>query len=425
MLHRTASVAAAVVLAAAVTLTGCGREGDATDSAQTAAPISAGEATGTITVWAQGAEGAALPAMVKEFEAANPDVKVNVTAIPWDAAHNKYQTAIAGGTTPDVAQLGTTWMADFADALDPTPSEVDTSGMFEGATSATVVEETAVGVPWYVDTRVVYYRTDLAAKAGYSTPPENWDDFKAMAKALQTKAGADWGIALAPGGADSFQSALPFAWSNGASLMNSEGTQWTLDTPELIEALTYYQSFFTEGIADKNLSTAVGAISSEFVSGTTPMFIGSPAEVGQLDQAGGADFSSKYAVMRIPESVSSTSFVGGSDLVVFEKSENRDAAWKLVQWLSQADTQTAFYKSTGDLPSVQSAWDDPSLSEDEKLAVFNAQLSDTKSPPANTGWTEVSAAADTQLERIVKSGTDPAAAMQKLQSTADGIGTGG
>jgi multiple sugar transport system substrate-binding protein len=207
--------------------------------------------------------------------------------------------------------------------------------------------------------------------------------------------------------------------------MNSEGTQWTLDTPELIEALTYYQSFFTEGIADKNLSTAVGAISSEFVSGTTPMFIGSPAEVGQLDQAGGADFSSKYAVMRIPESVSSTSFVGGSDLVVFKNSENRDAAWKLVQWLSQADTQTAFYKSTGDLPSVQSAWDDPSLSEDEKLAVFNDQLSDTKSPPANTGWTQVSAAADTQLERIVKSGTDPAAAMQELQSTADGIGTGG
>ena len=78
-------------------------------------------ASGTITLWAQGSEGEALPALLKEFEAENPGVKVNVTAIPWDAALSKYQTAIAGGTTPDVAQMGTTWMGDFADSFDATP----------------------------------------------------------------------------------------------------------------------------------------------------------------------------------------------------------------------------------------------------------------------------------------------------------------
>jgi multiple sugar transport system substrate-binding protein len=57
-------------------------------------------ATGTITMWAMGAEGEALPDFVKTFEKANPGVTVKVTAIPWDAAHNKIQTAIAGGNTP-------------------------------------------------------------------------------------------------------------------------------------------------------------------------------------------------------------------------------------------------------------------------------------------------------------------------------------
>src|SRR5437867_12060141 len=127
MLHPKATKAAVIGLAAALLLTACGRDtGSGSGPTESAAPIASGPATGTITVWAQGAEGAALPAVAKEFEAANPGVKVNVTAIPWDAAHNKYQTSIASGSTPDVAQMGTTWMADFADAFDPTPRGIDT-----------------------------------------------------------------------------------------------------------------------------------------------------------------------------------------------------------------------------------------------------------------------------------------------------------
>jgi multiple sugar transport system substrate-binding protein len=422
MVPRRAYLTAAV-LAAAMVVAGCGRS-DSNSDAPAAGPLASGPASGTITLWAQGAEGEKLPDLLKEFEAANPGVKVNVTAIPWDAAHNKYQTAIAGGTTPDVAQMGTTWMADFTTAFDPTPIGIDTSGMFEGSKGSTTVKGTSYGVPWYVDTRVIYYRTDLAAQAGYTSPPATWDEFKAMAKALQSKAGAKWGINLNPGGADSFQSALPFVWSNGTSLMNADTTKWTLDTPQMVDALKYYQSFFTEGIADKSVSTAAGAREAAFVNGSTPMLIDAPAEIGQLDKAGGAGFSSKYSVMRFPKQQSSTSFVGGSNLVVFKKSKNRDAAWKLVQWLSQPKIQATWYKSTGDLPAVQAAWDDPSLSGDPKLAVFKAQLADVKSPPANTAWTQVSAAADTQLERIVKSGTDPAAAVKALQSSADSIGTG-
>lgn len=423
MVHRRTYLAA-VLLTGAVVVAGCGRGDDGSTTPAPAGALGSGPAGGTITLWAQGAEGEKLPALLKQFEAANPGVKVEVTAIPWDAAHNKYQTAIAGGTTPDVAQMGTTWMADFATAFDPTPTGIDTSGMFEGSKGSTQVNGTTYGVPWYVDTRVVYYRTDLAAKAGYPSAPATWDDFKAMAKAMQTKASAKWGINLNPGGADSFQSALPFVWSNGASLMNADNSKWTLDTPQMAQALTYYQSFFTEGIADKNVSTAAGAREAAFVDGSTPILIDGPSFIGQLDQAGGAGFGSKYGVMRLPKQQSSTSFVGGSDLVVFKKAKNRDGAWKLVQWLSQPQVQADWYKATGDLPAVQSAWDDPSLTGDPKLKVFKDQLTDAKTPPANTAWTQVSAAADSQLERIVKSGTDPAAAAKALQSSADSIGTG-
>ena len=122
-----------------------------------------------MTMWAQGAEAENLPELLKEFEAANPGVTVEVTPIPWDAAHNKYQTAIAGGQTPDIAQMGTTWMGDFADAFDPAPAEFADAGFFAGSMKSTEVNGASVGVPWYVDTRVLFYRKDLAEQAGYTT----------------------------------------------------------------------------------------------------------------------------------------------------------------------------------------------------------------------------------------------------------------
>jgi len=171
---RRTVFAVAGLTASALALTACGREaGDAgAGAAASAKPISEGKATGELTVWALGAEGEKLPALVKEFEAANPGAKVKVTAVPWDAAHDKFASAITAGQTPDAAMVGTTWMGEFAgmDALDPTPEGIDKASFFEGAQKTTEVDGTAYGIPWYVETRLVYYRTDLAAKAGITEP---------------------------------------------------------------------------------------------------------------------------------------------------------------------------------------------------------------------------------------------------------------
>src|SRR6476646_1606366 len=219
-MRRTTAIAVACMTAAALTVTACGRSADngGTAAGQTGAAVSTGKASGTITVWAMGAEGDNLSKLTKDFEAANPGVKVQVTAIPWDAAHDKFTTAITANKTPDVAMVGTTWMGEFAgmDALDPTPPSIDKSAFFDGAQKTTEVNGTSFGVPWYVETRLVYYRKDLAKKAGITTPPTDWAGLKAMAKAMQTKAGAKFGMGFQAGGTGSWQSIMPFGWSAGA-----------------------------------------------------------------------------------------------------------------------------------------------------------------------------------------------------------------
>jgi multiple sugar transport system substrate-binding protein len=416
-MRRTSAIAIAGMTALAMTVSACGRSDSPAGQpgGQTGAAVGTGAATGTITVWAMGAEGEKLPDLAKEFEAANPGVKVNVTAIPWDAAHDKFTSAIAANQTPDAAMVGTTWMGEFADlgALDPTPGSIDQSVFFEGANETTKVNGTSYGIPWYVETRLVFYRTDLAEKAGITEPPTDWDGLKAMAKAMQDEADAEWGIGLQAGGTGSWQSLMPFAWSGGAELTKDDGKAYNFDTPEMLKAVQYYQSYFTDGIANK-AAPATPTTEPDFVSGKVPMFISGPWMMAAVEDLGGAGFEDKYGVIQIPADQVSSSFVGGSNLVVFKNTQNRDTAWTFIQWLAEPATQVKWYESSTDLPSVKSAWEDPALAADEKLATFGKQLETAQAPPSFATWEEVITSLD----------TDPAAALKTVQQQADSIGTG-
>lgn len=424
---RKAAVAAVAVITASAFLAACGRTDTAASpgASQSGSSVAEGPATGTLTVWAMGAEGEALPGLVEKFKEANPDVTVNVTAVPWADAYTKFKAAIAAGEAPDVAQVGTTWMGEFVglDALDPTPATVDGSQFFEGAWATTQVGGTSYAVPWYVETRLVFYRTDLAEKAGV-TVADDWDGLKAMAKAMQEKAGATWGISLQPGQTGSWQTVVPFMWSNGGNVINADQTAWTWDDAKNAEALAYYQSYFTEGIA--NPAPAQGTTESDFATGKVPMFISGPWMMAAVEKAGGGDaFKDKYNVMLMPKKETATSFVGGSNLAVFKNTQNRDAAWKLVDFLSQEETQIEWYDLTTDLPALQSAWNDPALSGDAKLATFGEQLKSAKAPPSVATWEQVAASLDAQIEQVTKAGVDPTAALATVQAEATSIGIGG
>lgn len=417
-LVRVGAAAVAVSLAVA----GCGRSEDTGDGT-VAAPseVAEGPAEGTITVWAMGAEGEQLDAIAQDFMAENPDATVEVTPVPWDAAHNKIATAIAAGDTPDVSLVGTTWMGEFArtDALDPTPTElIDAGSFFEGSWSTTVVDDTAYGVPWYTETRVLYYRTDLAEQAGITEAPADWDGLKALAQGVQ-EAGAEWGIYLQPGGTGAWQTFMPFAWQNGAELV--DGESFTLDTPEFVEALEFYESFYAEGLSPTG---ADPAIEQSFVSGKVGAFFSGPWHLSLIADAGGEEFADKWAVATMPQKESGTSFVGGGDLVVFKDGENREGGWKFVEYVSRPEVQQKFYGMVGALPTTTAAWESGELAEDPQLAVFGDQLDDAKSPPTIPTWEQVASVIDGEIEKTVKADLDPAQAAAAIQSGAESIGTG-
>ncbi|MEV4165192.1 extracellular solute-binding protein [Nonomuraea dietziae] len=412
-------MAALAAIVVATTLTACGRDSEGGAQSSPSSTVAA-KATGTITMWAMGNEGELLPDFVKKFEADNPGVTVEVTAVPWDSAYQKFQTAIAAGNVPDLAMMP--GLPVFKDAFAPVPDAIDTSGMYPGAVTTGTIGGQLLEVPWYVDVRALYYRTDLAKKAGWDKPPATWDELRQMAQDMQKKAGAKWGVRLPAGTTGSFLSSLWMAWSNGAELMNADQSAWTLDTPEFASAYEYLASYFKQGIADPNADTAPAAAVKDFLTGATPMLVAGPFVRAAIAQAGGEKSAGMYATATLPVGKSSTSFVGGSNLVVFKGAKNPDSAWKLVQWLSQAQTQAAWYKVSGDLPAVQSAWQDPALVSDPTLAAFAEQLKTAKAPPQLVSFDKVGAAGDSAIEQIIKGGKPVAEVLRQLQEQADAIG---
>jgi multiple sugar transport system substrate-binding protein len=407
------------VAALAVVVTGCGTNDDATSGP---APETDPDAvSGSLEVWGMGAEGEAMSMLAEMFTDEYPDVSVNVTPVAWDVAHDRLVTAVAGGQMPDVTQLGTTWMGEFAllDALDPTPETIDPSTFFEGAWDTTVVDGTSYGVPWYVETRLLYYRTDLAEEAGWTEPPADWDELKQMAADLQ-EGGARHGISLGLG-IGSWQQYLPFVWSNGGAVVDDDD-EFVLDDPANVEALEYYASFFDEGLTEAQPEGF--DITPAFVQGTFPMFFSGPWHLALIDETGGAEIEGKWTVAPMPQRDSATSFVGGSNIVVSRDTDNRDAAWAFVEFVSRPDVQSAWYQEVGALPSVQEAWESGELAEDEHLTIFGDQLEDAQAPPPIPTWEEVAAAIDDQIERAAVGGVSPEDAAATMQSNAESIGTG-
>ncbi|MBE1878085.1 extracellular solute-binding protein [Myceligenerans sp. TRM 65318] len=418
---RLVAAATASTLTLALALAGCGRGDGTGTAAEGSSELTEGPATGTIEVWAMGTEGELLPELAERFEADNPDATVNVTPVPWESSTEKINTAIATGEVPDVMQVGTTLMSGFVGlgGLAPTPEEIDPAAFFPGAWDTTVVDGTSYGVPWYVESRVLYYRTDLAEEAGVEAP-ETWEDLTAFAAGLQD-AGADHGIALQTRGNSTALMYLPFYWQAGGEIMDDAG-EFTLDNDAQVEALEYYSSFMRDGLAPPVLVEDEKV--QNFIDGRLGSFVSGPWERANLLTTAGDDFEESFGVVPLPQDVETASFIGGSNLAVLADAANPDAAWKFVRFATDPATQVDWFEISSDLPAVQAAWDDPALADDDAVAVYDGVLETARSTPAIPTWAEIEHEIDLLIEQVVAGDLSPEDAAARMQEAATSIGTG-
>ncbi len=147
----------------------------------------------TLVFWAMGVEGEYVSTLIKEFERKNPEIKVVIQQIPWTAAQEKLITAYASNMLPDIFQLGNTWIPQFKsllalenlDGYIKSSSVINSNNYFRGIWETNIIDSSVYGIPWYVDTRVLFYRSDILRKAGFNEPPKTWNELYTISKKVK------------------------------------------------------------------------------------------------------------------------------------------------------------------------------------------------------------------------------------------------
>lgn len=407
---RTASLA--LVAASALTLTACGGSGGVDTDA---------DAKQTLTVWAMGTEGEKLADVAEAYQKAHSNITVKVTPVGWDVAHQKLVAAAAAGKLPDVMQMGSSYLGEFADmgALEP----VDTKAFrqkdfFPAAWDQGVYDGTSYGVPWYVDTRVLFYRTDLAKKAGLSGAPATMTDLQKAAEAYQSKAGSKWGLSVQPSGLDAVQSFFPFLYSGGGAILDDSGKP-VVNSADAVKALENYGSYFTKGLSDKTFRPGYD-VTKDFNTGTVPMFFSGPWVVGLLDD-NYPDLKGKWAVAAVPSDKTSASYAGGSSLAISADSSHKAAAKEFISYLTDAKGQADWYERTSDLPANTAAWKTGELATDATMNVFRKQMETAESLPAQPKGTEITSKVDDAIGAVSQGKSSAKAALDKAQSEIESL----
>ena len=382
----------------------------------------------TIELWGLGQEGEVVAERIPEFERQNPGIRVVLQQIPWIAAHEKLLTACAGDSTPDLAQLGNTWIPEFvavralADlgAFAKSSRTIDGHDDFPGIWATNVVDGVLYGIPWYVDTRVLFYRSDVLAQVGYPRGPRTWSEWvDAMAK-IQEGRKTRYAILMPT---NEFEPIEVLAMSNGSSFLNPTGTRGEFEAPPFREAFQFYVDAFHRGFAPVVSNTQVANLYQQFAQGDFAMHITGPWNVGEFKRRLPPEMEGKWATAPLPARDSRTptgvSMAGGSSLVVFRSSRHKEAARKLIEFLSQPEEQVRLFARTGDLPARRSAWSTPALANDPYFPAFREQLERVQPLPKVPEWEEIANSIFAHGEAAIRRAKTPAAALADLDRTAD------
>ncbi|PWB77560.1 MAG: ABC transporter substrate-binding protein [Holophagae bacterium] len=351
-----------------------------------------------VRFWGLGREGEVVDELLDPFRAEHPELRVEVQQIPFTAAHEKLLTALIGGAAPDLAQVGNTWIPEFVvlgavEPLDPwleRSSVIRREGYFGGVWETNLVDGRLYGVPWYVDTRIVFYRTDLLDAAGCLPFPRSWQDWlECMRRVVALPGGERFAILLPT---DEWAQPVVLGLQQGATLLADDGSRGAFSSREFARAFDFYIQIFDEHLAPVLSTSQIGNVYQQFAEGRFAMYITGPWNLGEFRRRLPASTLEVWGTAPLPapdENWPGVSLAGGASLVIFRSSERKSAAWQVVEYLSRPEVQLEFYRLSGDLPARVTPWSDPLLADDPQVAAFFTQLGHVRPMPRVAEWEQI------------------------------------
>ncbi|MBL7255314.1 extracellular solute-binding protein [Paractinoplanes lichenicola] len=399
MKRKIAAVAAitATLLGAAA----CGSSSD--DDAPTTSASGKVDGTGkTLKVWlmvdAQSAWKGVVDDASKRFTDAT-GAQVNVEYQQWANHLTKLDATLAGSDVPDVVELGNTEFPKyvFAGAFGAVnPADYENSGSWlQGLKGACDFEGKTYCVPYYAGARVLIYRTDLLKKVG-AEAPKTYDEFLATAEKVQAseKANSKFGAVYMPG--QYWYAAMSWVKSTGGDIAKQDGDKWVgqLSQPQSIEGLQRWVDLvkkYSKADPTKNENDQANT----FAQGTAAMFYGNAWEQGAAEETKKdpnnpdsplvpTKVKGKLAAAPMPEV---PSFLGGSNLGITEKSQNKELAAQWIKAFTDSTSMAGLVKANA-LPNA-TALLDKAAADNPKIAPAALAAKNSWFPPNAEKWADV------------------------------------
>jgi multiple sugar transport system substrate-binding protein len=384
-----------------------------------------------------GAEGIVLRSQLARFMTAHPDIRVVQRPTP-DAADQRHQLYVqwlnAGASQPDILQLDAIWTPEFAAAgwiLDLDRFHPATADFFP----ATIVENQWKGrlfaLPWFVDVGMLYWRTDLMAAA-----PTTFAELERIATRAKADRGLRYGLVWQGARYEGLVTVFTeYLGAYGGSIL--EGGRVMVSSPAAVRALTAMRDqIYRDGIVPSSVLTWHEEESRfAFQNGETVFMRNWPYAYALMLDSAASRVAGHYGIAPMPGAPGGkpTAALGGAQLAINANSDHPEAAWAVIDFLTQPEQMIERAKVVGQFPTRAALYGEPALAR--ALAVPTAQarlvIEHAVPRPVTPVYTQLSDILQIDLHRALTRQMEPAAALahaaREMQALLDraGLGEGG
>jgi multiple sugar transport system substrate-binding protein len=367
--------------------------------------------------------------MTEQFQKQNPNIKVNLTFVAYEALHDKIVAAAPAGTY-DTVLVDVIWPGEFAskkmivDITDRFP-ESERSKIFDGALKTTEYQGSYYGVPWILDTKYFFYNKEMLKEAGIA-PPGTWDAVVEAARALKSQ-----GVVEYP---------LVWSWAQAEALM--------CDYTTLLGA--YGGRFFDEG-GRPAFNTGGGLQALEFMRMTLDEELSNPASTESLEEdvrriisqgeaamvlnwtymfalandPNESQVAGQIEIAHTPAGPAGAPGVNGSmGIAVSNGSQNQNEAWRYIQFMTSQEVQNQYAKLS--LPIWKSSYEEQEVVEalPQVVPVAKEQLNDMILRPIVPQYNEVSQDMQVEIQRALTGDKTPKQALDDAASSVESVTQG-
>lgn len=393
----TASWLIAVVLALVVAACGGSDNNKSSSTSKPATDANALKKGTTVNFWIMpnGPQPQAdMEKTVAPFEQ-QTGVKVNVEVVGWDVQLDRIKNAAVSGQGPDVTQAGTTQVPFFAalGGFEDLSSRVNQIGG-KSAYAPGVWQTTQLqgqsgtyAVPWFTEARAIYYRKDVLDKAGID-PATAFADVNAFQQTLQTihdKVPTIGGKPISPFGMpgkkafDLVHHVMPFVWDNGGAELSDDASKSTINSTQAEQGVDFVAQLVKKGLFDKSMLERDGTqVENQFKGGRLAVWIGGPWVLSTITRTDDKNWVKAardnvgVAAMPTGPAGKAFTFVGGSNLMMYKSSKNKNEAWALIKYLSGDSVQKSYADLLSFFPARLAPQEQVGNSDDNHKAFYSA-----------------------------------------------------